>query len=57
MVELFNITGQKVSEISNKPFVAGTHPISLDASGLPGGIYFYTVTAGNESVTKKLIVE
>jgi hypothetical protein len=52
-----NMTGQKVIEI-NKGFVtAQTHTFSIDATNLQSGVYFYTVTAGDSQVTKKMIVE
>jgi len=56
-VEITNLTGQKVMEIPAKAMQAGSHTLTLDASALGSGVYFYTVKAGNESVTKKMIVE
>jgi len=56
-VEVFNITGQKVFEIPTKSFTAGIHPVTLDVSALTSGIYFYKITAGDESVSHKMIVE
>ncbi len=56
-MEITNLTGQKVMEIPAKAMQAGSHTLTLDASALGSGVYFYTVKAGNESVTKKLIVE
>lgn len=56
-ISLFNITGQKVSADLTRYVPFGTYPVSLDVSGLPGGIYFYQVNTGNESFTGKLIVE
>lgn len=55
-LEVFNITGQKVFEIPASTLVAGSHSLKIDASGLSDGVYFYTVFAGEESVTKKMIV-
>jgi hypothetical protein len=52
-----NIVGQKVSEINMGTVTAGSHTINLDATKLTSGIYFYTVKAGEGSVTKKMIVE
>ena len=52
-----NMTGQKVIEL-NKGFVAAqTHTFTIDATNLQSGVYFYTVTAGDSQVTKKMIVE
>jgi hypothetical protein len=56
-IELTNLTGQKVMEIPAKTLQAGSHTLTLDASALGSGVYFYTVKAGNECVTKKLIVK
>lgn len=35
----------------------GHHTFSVDCSKLSSGIYFYSVTCGNETITKKMIVE
>jgi hypothetical protein len=55
-IEIFNLTGQKVYDVSNGHSAAGTHNITIDASKLSAGVYFYTVNAGNYAVTKKMIV-
>ena len=57
VIEVMNITGQKVMEINNGRMAAGTHTFHINADNLSSGIYFYTVHAGNTSVTKKMIVE
>ncbi|RLD59232.1 MAG: hypothetical protein DRJ05_06705, partial [Bacteroidetes bacterium] len=56
-LEVINITGQKVYEINVMNAVSGANKLVIDASGFTSGIYFYTVKAGNSSVTKKMIVE
>ncbi|NQU88574.1 MAG: T9SS type A sorting domain-containing protein [Mariniphaga sp.] len=55
-LEAFNMTGQKVYEISNGKVGAGSHTLTIDASNLSPGVYFYTVFAGEDAVTKKMIV-
>ena len=55
-LEVFNLTGQKVYEINNGKVGAGSHILTIDASNLSSGVYFYTVFAGENSVTKKMIV-
>jgi hypothetical protein len=52
-----NILGQQVMEINRGEVPAGTHQFEIDGSKLGNGIYFYTVTAGQESMTRKMIVE
>ena len=51
------ITGQQVSTINHGMKSAGLHKISIDASKLSSGIYFYTVQVGQQKVTKKMIVK
>lgn len=56
-MKVINITGQTVysAELGQKP--QGTHTIDFNASNMASGIYFYTVTAGTSSITKKMIVK
>ncbi|MCD4773798.1 MAG: T9SS type A sorting domain-containing protein [Bacteroidales bacterium] len=55
-LEVFNLTGQKVYEVSNGHSNAGTHNLVINAENLSSGIYFYTVNAGNNAITKKMII-
>jgi len=52
-----NLLGQQVLEIDRGDVNAGLHQFIIDGSKIGNGIYFYTVFAGNESVTRKMIVE
>jgi len=56
-LQVCNITGQKVMEIPAQNMIAGKHSLSIDASTFAPGVYFYTVTAGSESITNKMIVK
>lgn len=56
-VDIYNITGQKVLEIPSQSMNAGTRVLNIDASEFRSGVYFYTVTAGSEKITRKMIVE
>lgn len=54
-LEVTNMMGQRVSyEIRDAK--AGMNSFTLHAEGLPEGIYFYTVKAGKDRVTKKMII-
>jgi flagellar hook assembly protein FlgD len=53
---VYNVAGAKVMEINEGVKAAGTHTIQLNASDLTSGVYYYTVTAGNSQITKKMIV-
>lgn len=51
-----NMLGQQVMEINKGPVGTGAHQFLIDGTNLQNGVYFYTVTAGKESVTKKMVV-
>jgi len=57
VIEVMNITGQKVMVLNNGRLSAGNHTFQINGSNLSAGVYFYTVHAGNSSVTKKMIVQ
>jgi len=56
-IVVINITGQKVFEMNYGTQSAGNHTISISSDNLASGVYFYTVNAGNSSVTKKMIIK
>jgi hypothetical protein len=52
--KVYNILGNEVAAIINKELPAGNYEVEYDASNLPSGIYFYTLTANDFSETKKM---
>lgn len=52
-----SMTGQKVMEINRGLQQAGSHIFDIMADQLGSGIYFYTVFAGKNNITRKMIVE
>jgi hypothetical protein len=56
MLEVTNIMGQTIYT-SNEGRINGTKEMTLNANNMEAGVYFYTVTVGNESMTKKMIVK
>jgi len=55
-LNIYNILGQKVTELVNQQKKAGRHQVSFDASGLSSGLYFYSIKAGDFSSTKKMLL-
>lgn len=56
---IFNVLGQKVKVLADESKLAGTHSLSWDGRDEMGslvstGLYFYTLTDGSKSVTKKM---
>ncbi len=55
-LNIFNTLGQKVATLIDGFKTAGTHAVNFDGSKLSSGIYFYTISAGNYTATKKMIL-
>ncbi len=53
-LEVFDITGKKVQSLDEGRKFAGNHNIQFNGSELQGGIYFYTLTAGESRVTRRM---
>ncbi|RPI65034.1 MAG: T9SS C-terminal target domain-containing protein, partial [Ignavibacteriales bacterium] len=60
-IELFNMLGEKITEITNSEFSTGVHTINFRADNLSSGTYLYLLRAeGNDGSnfyqTKKMIL-
>lgn len=55
-LKVYDFLGKEVTELVNEAKEAGNYSITFNASELPSGIYFYTLTSGNFKSTKKLIL-
>ncbi len=53
---VFNLAGQEVATLLNEPREAGVHSLNWNARGLPSGIYFYRLQAGEFKETRKLLL-
>ncbi len=53
---IFNVLGQTVETVVDEVQQAGVKSVQWNASSLPGGIYFYRLSAGTYSETKKLLL-
>lgn len=52
---VYNILGQEVATLMNEVKQEGSYEVVLDAAQLTSGVYFYQLTTGNFTQTKKLI--
>ena len=57
VIEISDIMGSKVMLMDKGMLAPGAHKITIDAGTMKAGIYFYTVKVGEESVTRKMIVQ
>lgn len=55
-LKVYDILGRVVAILANEEKSAGSYEVSFDATGIPGGIYFYTLTSGEFKATKKMIL-
>ena len=53
-VTVYDVAGRQVAELANEFLSAGTYKIDWNASNLPSGTYYYTLTSGGYSITKPL---
>lgn len=55
-IEVFNILGQKVSTLVNETKEPGKYWVTLNASKLSSGVYFYGLKTDNYSKTKSVVL-
>ena len=55
-IKVYNILGSEIVTILDKTLGAGTYEVEWNASGFPSGVYFYRITAGDYSETRKMIL-
>lgn len=55
-LKIFDVLGRQVSLLTNSVYLAGTHKLVFNASGLPSGVYFYQIQAGDYSEVRKMLL-
>lgn len=55
-LRIFNLLGQEVETLLSKQMSDGRHRVAWNARGLPGGIYFYRLEAGDFTASRRLIL-
>lgn len=55
-IKVYDMLGNEVATLINQVQDAGTHNVVFNASGLSSGMYVYTITAGNFSASKKMML-
>lgn len=55
-IKVYDVLGKEVATVVNEQKSPGTYNINFNASGLSSGIYYYRLTSGNFSETKKMIL-
>jgi predicted GH43/DUF377 family glycosyl hydrolase len=55
-LEVYNLIGQKIETLLNKPLSAGIHEVEFNAHNLSSGIYMYRIEAGAWQDVKKMVL-
>lgn len=55
-IEMFDITGKMVKTIVNENQSKGPHSITFDKSSFSAGNYFFTISNGSATETKKIVI-
>ncbi|KAB2908539.1 MAG: T9SS type A sorting domain-containing protein [Ignavibacteriales bacterium] len=56
IVKVYNALGKEVRTLANGEYEAGRHTLDFNAADLASGVYYYTISAGNFTATKKMIL-
>ncbi|MCU0644252.1 MAG: T9SS type A sorting domain-containing protein [bacterium] len=57
VLTIYNLAGQEIATAVNEFQPAGEHEVTWQSKGLPSGLYFYKIQAGEYSDAKKLILQ
>jgi len=55
-LKLYNASGQEVQVLVNQSLQPGTYEVDWNASSHPSGVYFYKLTSGDYTQTKKMVL-
>jgi len=56
ILKVYDVLGNEIATLVNEEKPAGSYEVEFFADGLPSGIYFYQLQAGNYIETKKMIL-
>ena len=55
-LKIYDLLGKEVTTLVNEKKQPGNYEVEFNASSLPSGVYFYKLSAGNFTETKKLVL-
>jgi len=55
-IEVYNIIGQKIQTLLNKPMPAGYHEVEFNGQNLSSGVYLYRIQAGVWQDVRKMVL-
>ncbi len=54
---VYDLLGREVAVLANGRYPAGTYSFTFDGNGLASGVYFYRLIAGENAVTRKMVLQ
>lgn len=55
-LRVYDVLGKEIETLVNQELNLGTYKVDWDAGKYPSGVYFYKLTAGDYSETKKMVL-
>ncbi len=55
-MEMHDVSGKLVRVLENSTRAAGAHRLEVNVQNMNEGVYFYTLTAGDVRMTKRMTV-
>ena len=55
-IKIYDVLGNEIASLINEEKPAGNFEVEFNGEGLPSGIYFYRLQAGNFVETKKMVL-
>jgi endo-1,4-beta-xylanase len=55
-LEVYDMLGRHIRTLVDGPQPAGMHAVTFDASGLPSGVYFYRLRAGEQVQSRQMML-
>jgi hypothetical protein len=55
-LKVFDVLGREVANLADGVYEVGKYEVTFDASKLSSGIYFYNLTTGSNSISKKMLL-
>jgi len=55
-IKIYDITGKEISTLVNTDMKKGSYTVDFNASNISTGVYFYKITSGSFTDTKKMIL-
>ena len=56
ILKVYDISGNEIATLINEKKYPGNYKVVFDGSNLSSGIYYYKLTSGNHSETKRMLL-